>query len=156
MKENFASCEISLKLKELGFDEACLNYYHNDNENIDDPNYYLWDYCNTIGIKSSELQSNKGMENFIAAPLYQQVQKWLREVHNIHIDISYCGEHEDGHPAFRAVVIGSWTNAVKVYKIDCISPIEGDYYIFRSYELALEAAILESIKIISNEKLDSN
>ncbi|MGV8961885.1 MAG: hypothetical protein ACOH2V_00700 [Candidatus Saccharimonadaceae bacterium] len=77
MKNQFSTYEIAKKLKELGFDEECLAYYHNDNEDITDNNFYLFDYFNTIGITTTQLKSNKGMECFIAAPLWQQIIDWL-------------------------------------------------------------------------------
>jgi hypothetical protein len=71
-----------------------------------------------------------------------ELQKWLREKHNIHININYCGEHDDGHPAFRIMVIHNEN------KIECVSPIKDDWYVFRLYEEALEAGLIEALKLI--------
>lgn len=62
MKE-FCSYEISNLLKEKGFDEDCLAYYHSSNNELivnNIPNYSLEKY-------------NLG----IAAPLFQQAIMWL-------------------------------------------------------------------------------
>lgn len=90
MKEQFATYEIAFKFKEIGFDEECLNHYENDNENVKDFNFYLFPFCLTTGISTSRLQSNKGMENCIAAPLWQQCLDHLRDKHGIHIEIRFA------------------------------------------------------------------
>jgi hypothetical protein len=69
MKEQFVPYEIALKLKEKGFDEPCLGYF--------DPLYkklVIW-----------ENGSTNSTSNWVYAPLWQQVSKWFRIVHNIYL-----------------------------------------------------------------------
>lgn len=63
MEKYFAPYNISLELKQLGFNEECLMYY--------DYSYKLVE----SGIYKCK------------APLIQQVKEWLREKHNLHISI---------------------------------------------------------------------
>lgn len=76
---NFADYETSIMLKQLGFNEECFNHYDNDNDNEDlsDKSFYLQSYMHTLGVTTSQLQKNKGMEGCVAAPLWQQVEEWL-------------------------------------------------------------------------------
>ena len=77
MKEQFVTYEIALKLKELGFNEECLAYYHDKTEP------YLCRY----------LDSNNGAFNIncrhvlfdtdCTAPLWQQAIDWFIEKYNI-------------------------------------------------------------------------
>ena len=77
LKEQFATYEIALKLKELGFDEPCIAYYTSDKyhdlchgcENMIDGNFVIVD------------------TRYLKAPLWQQIEDWLRENHDKHIRI---------------------------------------------------------------------
>lgn len=73
MKDQFATYPVSKMLKDLDFNEGCYSgYLHSESlEKID-----------------SALIRNKGMaEDWIAAPLWWQVKKWLWEKHKIIIEI---------------------------------------------------------------------
>ena len=71
MTEQFCDYSISLKLKELGFNEPCIRYF-DDNEDLNDRDFHLSEYCFSIPIQTSELQKNEGMGNCICSPLWQQ------------------------------------------------------------------------------------
>jgi hypothetical protein len=172
MEENFVSYDLAVKLKELRFIEPCFAVWYKSSSDgyslqvnplkLDDiyaiePLATFQNNVNRVDAMDSIIKYNfneffddvdaegNKFDPVYSAPSYQQVQKWLREVHGIHINITYCGEHEDGHPALRVLIIKG------VIKLDCTSPIEGDNYIFRTYEQALEVAILESLKLIKDE-----
>src|SRR5574337_1380245 len=85
MNELFLSYNLSLLMKEIGFDEPCFNYYDNDNEDIKDKNFYLNKWGCPLGITTSQLRSNKGFDECIAAPLYDQVIQWFIDKHGIEI-----------------------------------------------------------------------
>lgn len=78
IKERYCSFEVAKLLKEKGFDGEVRAYYMFDNETkeselilddrLDTPNLWGDDYC--------------------AAPTHQMAMDWLREVHNIFIEIS--------------------------------------------------------------------
>ena len=134
MNEQFISSEIAEKLKKLNFNEPCLGWYEYDedgeflvllsgvrgNKKYRHINGYF-------GVLQHDLTKNKTL-----APLYQQAQKWLREVHNIHIQIIFL-------PLNNRYVF-------EIYKY-------GEYNIesvleYSTYELALEQGILEALKLI--------
>lgn len=88
MKEQFVTYEIAAKLSELGFYENCLGFYY--------------DKCEDNGAHGGEFESMAGycegrehtgnlssLDFIILAPLWQQVQKWLREKHQLHITVNF-------------------------------------------------------------------
>ena len=72
--EDYVNFEIAKLLKEKGFDEKCGPYY--DLRGV---------LINGVII---EAKHNVDMDKF-SAPTLQMAMKWLREVHNIHIEIGY-------------------------------------------------------------------
>ena len=70
MEKEFVSYDLSVKLKELGFNEPCLAYWDNHKLFIIDRN-------------SERIQKNSNykdiFEGIISAPLYQQAFRWFRE-----------------------------------------------------------------------------
>ena len=75
IKEVYCSYEVAKLLKEKGFDESCYQKYDSDGELS----------FNHVGYINSE----KPCDDFYAlAPTHQMVMAWLREVHNIFIEIS--------------------------------------------------------------------
>ena len=71
MKHLFVPYETALKLKEKGFKEDCFKYYHIN--------------FSQDGLR--EYSDIREFENMLNAPTYQQVEDWLRENHNIEIQI---------------------------------------------------------------------
>ena len=74
IKENYVSFEIAKLLKEKGFDKYPLFpcYKEDNGKFIDIPTTLdTINYC------------------FISAPTLQMATKWLREVHNIHIELNW-------------------------------------------------------------------
>ena len=70
MNKEFIPYEQALELKELGFDEECLAYYHQDQMlEID-----------SLGIKRDHYRGKFG----VLAPLYQQAFRWFREKHGLY------------------------------------------------------------------------
>jgi hypothetical protein len=83
-------------------------------------------------------------------PTQSILQKWLRDYHNIHININYYGDHEDGHSCFRGEVV-QYTIGQSVTRKSILSNTKEDAYIFRSYEKALEKSLYEALKLIEND-----
>ena len=67
MKKEFIPYEQALALKELGFDEPCLDFY-DDNQEL----FYNHENKEKIHIGDS-----------VKAPLYQQAFRWFREKYNL-------------------------------------------------------------------------
>lgn len=78
MKEQFADYETSKMLKELRFDEVCLSFYSNYNQQVNRND--SWD----MGFTSKDLTKDF-ME--CLAPTWQQVKQWLWENHKWRISI---------------------------------------------------------------------
>jgi hypothetical protein len=87
----FIDKELSIKLKEKGFDRACYGFY-----DVNDEQNKLRLHFITNGNLANCLKY--GEDSYINAPTIQQVLKWLREEKDIHIksDISfrYTSEHK--------------------------------------------------------------
>lgn len=74
MNHLFVTYELSLLAKEKGFDEPCLGYYDNAENDVwitITPPYYA--------VK----------KHVYLAPLYQQLVDWFREKHKLHLDVTF-------------------------------------------------------------------
>ena len=112
--EDHVSFETAKLLKEKGFDESCWQKY--DNEGCLSPNH--------VGYINSE----KPCTDFCAlAPTLQMAMKWLREVHNLWLEISPEGK-------------GLWYMEVYSLTDEAYIPNSNGHKI-KSYEEACEAAI---------------
>ena len=77
--EDFVTFEIAKKLKEKGFREDCIAYYHTDGELIYNRDEYRGgDYKSLLNSYNSLPKNPIGCEQ-IDAPTISQVLKWLRE-----------------------------------------------------------------------------
>jgi hypothetical protein len=86
--EDYVSYKTAKLLKEKGFDEKCIAVYHDGELQL----------VSSLGIFSSKgygeqilTYTNSECEwspIMISAPTIQMTMKWLREVHNVFIDIS--------------------------------------------------------------------
>ena len=76
--EDYVSFEVAKLLKEKGFNEECLMAYI-DGELF---NYYDSDF-------PSEYELENDGSEVIDVPTLQMAMKWLREVHNIFIEIKF-------------------------------------------------------------------
>lgn len=97
IQEQFVSCEIALKLKNLGFDEECFAFsyidkkirmYYEEYEKLCTVNYGT--ITNSIiDDKVIFVEDEDGnIEEIIAIPLWSQVIDWLREKHDINVEIT--------------------------------------------------------------------
>ena len=144
MKEQFVSYEIALKLKKLGFDESCFAYYkpyyEKDVEGKDVITYpMLCSFMQTIDeelktFKYSELDSDS-WDDYLLAPLWQQVIDWFREVKNINVEVWYDNTQDDGFPWLYEIYIDN-----KEHQHD------GSYY--DSFYEVREQAILKAFELI--------
>lgn len=110
--EDFVSFEIAKLLKEKGFKEKCNATYNLETgEFKTEKTYQIW--ITKFG-------------QYISASTLQMVMKWLREVHNIHIEIGFDME-------YFPVCISTLTNKPIPYK-----PMHGKPF---TYEEACKAGI---------------
>lgn len=116
MNEDYVSFEVAKLLKEKGFDLPCQAFYDNDRVLIVSP----------VHTVNDELEDSD-----IACPTLYVAQKWLREVQGIHIVIDFKSKD-------------SWY--YRIYDLDENELIEQSEEYFNTYEGALQAGILESLK----------
>lgn len=151
IKDNFVSYEMALKLKELGFEEDCLGCYNFDGTYFNKKDQCTYKYDNKYLILIDEAQRSYDNEflNFtsnksslILAPLYQQVQNWLRNIYNIHIQIVAI-ELPDVYPYY-------------FYLIDLTNRkiLNGKLSInYATYEQTLKEALMETLNHIKSTRL---
>ena len=147
IEEDYVSFETAKLLKEKGFDEPCTYLWFfekTNNPEVDDNGVYKIpiknhtenDYWNNTSIELFKKESEYWNDNIdiFACPTLQMAMKWLREVHNIHIELNpicYGDTEEDikwhyGWAVKTTIFIDRWKrhNAKHI-----------------SYEQACEAAI---------------
>lgn len=115
IKEDYVSAEIAKLLKEKGFKGSCNCFY--ERGKIVDFNNYWW-----------RITPKERYES-IQAPTLQMAMRWLREAHQLFIDIRYsviCHRF-----SYRI-----WTNESKDYDDGCFVD-----FIYPTYEQAAESAI---------------
>ena len=122
--EDFVSFEIAKLLKEKGFDEPCQFFYFSISKYKQEGVFI----GNFHARKNNEIN-----EASCSAPTLQMAMKWLREVHNLHIDV----DPSEGNWNPTVLELENWACAVKFG--DNI-PIQD------SYEEACEAAIKYCLK----------
>ena len=87
MEKEFVTYEIALALKELGFDESCLNFY----------------FRGEALIEMKATHTFKEDSECVKAPLYQQVFRWFREKYKIECYVnSYWNENDSSKRTYYA------------------------------------------------------
>ncbi len=122
----FVSYELSLQLKEKGFDWSCLGYYRQNNKS---EKFDL--------IQSHTNSFYEGENRMCLAPTHQQVIDWLRNEHNIHINPI----HHPTSQTYGFRITGKYDD-----KTDGI--IYDGYFEKLPYYEALNTAILTAITLI--------
>ena len=127
IEEAYVSFEVAKLLKEKGFDEKCFALYSPDGILIQS------------GIRLNNTQVSK-VKGSYSAPTIQMSMRWLREIHNISIEISsfWNGSNDDSYK-FSKYTYG--------FRVD--TPNFTDRYRkseFDTYEDAVEVAIKYCLK----------
>ncbi len=84
------------------------------------------------------------------APTQSLLQKWLREVHNIDVDVTRDSEIHFNDEIRWIVTVSDWNN-IKVIKYSTVElkhPNYQHYIDFKSYEEALEQGLIEGLKLV--------
>jgi hypothetical protein len=78
--KDFLTCEQSLLMKEIGFDESCMAWYDTRQPKV--------------RLNTSHFHSGKWnyLDNAASAPTYSQAFRWFRDKHEIFssINVNYC------------------------------------------------------------------
>ena len=75
LTEDFCSFEVAKLLKEKGFDELCIFKYNSEGVRM------------KAGVAIDEWQNSELDDNEYSCPSQSMAMKWLREVHNLYIEI---------------------------------------------------------------------
>ena len=131
MTKEFVTYEQALALKELGFDEPCLTYYH-ENQRLE---------SEIVFIKGSKFWNLPDISE-IAAPTFSQAFRWFREKYGligqpIPLCISYPGK----------VTHYGWSIVSNQNSIDWENEDNG----FKIYEEAESACLDKLIELIKNK-----
>ena len=94
--EDYVSFETAKLLKEKGFDEPCDRVYMHDGKCVCAPNFMEGEnFVDNDDIDAVKRYDESNWIDYIQGeyaylcPSISLATKWLREVHNIHIDIAY-------------------------------------------------------------------
>lgn len=135
MKEQIIKFETAVLAKEKGFNKDCLYCYttkdniqisSGDENDMETYNHNLWD-------------------NF-SAPTQSLLQKWLREEHNLHIEIQLEALKQVVEaPKYNWIIFGAfYTMEKSLY----FGNKKDAGKLYNNYEEALEEALLNSLKLI--------
>jgi len=147
MEKEFVSYEIALALKELGFDEPCIMCYYGISNADEDKRERLYLSSGMGKVCNSHLIEK---ENGITAPLYQQAFRWLRETHNIDVDVVRDSEVHYQDETRWIVKASDWNDIrVKDFPIAQLKfPNTSHHTDFKTYDEALAKGLEEALKFI--------
>ena len=136
--EDYVSFEIAKLLKKKGFDEHCfcVNYPlpEGEHHSIILPNLLN----NSMIPFTDEYKFCRYKEDFITIPTLQMTMKWLREVHNIHIELNW----DKGNQLYSFHIWKSGKFQPEISSLDLWRIYKDDNYIGEwNYETACETAI---------------
>ena len=131
MDNQLVRFETAKLAKEKGFREYTPNCFDVERSNA---------ICNT-GVNANEF-SRVGN---VSAPTQSLLQKWLREKHNLHIEIYHHKLSSFNQEAgFRGLICFMDNN----HESDGIHVWKDDKNMFKTYEEALEIGLIEGLKLI--------
>jgi hypothetical protein len=143
MKNQFVSYELSVKLKELGFDEPCLAVYGYTMTDFEKEFRERLVYHEEISLTEGRRMEFDDLKNSaigfdIAAPLYQQVFDWFREKHNAYTDITRFYGNNIDLPGYR-------------YNIQYDSSVSLSSHVYKEYHEVREKCIEHLINFTENK-----
>lgn len=158
MRDQLVSFETAKLLKELGFNWPTLTVFAtNDTEfgikendiimYFPPESFYGYD-LNHLILDAEGYLNNRDQ---IACPTQSLAQKWLRDMHNIHIHVEAYWDNEELANIKEAKP--EYAYFVALHDLEEDGPIL-DY--LQSYEEALEEAILDSLKYIKEQNESTN
>lgn len=138
-KEDYVSLEVAKLLKEKRFNEYCGAYYHLNWEDMTE------EECFEVAPNHDFRNKDNGYR--VGAPTLYEAQKWLRETHLIHIDVGMCGDYSTDADGNKAAEWEFWTFDM-YYTTNFTNHIYNCKGEYNTYEEALNAGILEALKLI--------
>lgn len=129
--EDYVSFETAKLLKEKGFDAECKKYY---NLKMLTNLYYGCEYVRNRNLKD---------EDDCIAPSLGMAMKWLREVHNIHINLDIHWLHFANQNGWMYIITKILENGTDY--VDSKGD-ENDKHFYSTYEHACDVAIKYCLK----------
>ena len=130
--EDYVSFDVAKLLKEKGFNELCRCVYSPEGVFHKSNRTNIYDYYDNA------LLDEVGNSDYFLAPTQALVMKWLREVHNIHINLDIHWLYFANSKGWMYVIERILENGVEY--IDSKGD-ENDKTFYSTYEEAAEAAI---------------
>lgn len=144
--EDVVSFDLAKLAHEKGFNEPCREAYNSHHHELNSAIFYNGNEF----FESEDMQNaldNSNHAHYLA-PTYSQLQTWLRNKHNI-IAIALPHFNQDYQIHEQDII---WDSLWSYVIWDAFSFYQDDID-FSSYEIALEAALLNALKIVKDEKL---
>jgi hypothetical protein len=147
MKREFVEYNIALRLKNLGFDEACAMYWRPEM----DGSMQLW-YHQEERFDEAIGSNNSDNANWVTctAPTFSQAFRWIRETHQIFPEVvtdctaepkfAYTYTRFFGNPKDLGSEEWGWENNIGQYSL-----------LYRTYEDAQRDCLEEILAIIEKE-----
>ena len=142
MKEEYVTYEQAVKLKKLGFDWSCYHYYESNKRLVESKIYSQTFKVSEYWCNFNEDEPNRHRQPFYphySAPRLDQAQKWLRDKHNLSVEL-ICN------------MVRQWN--VNVCKIDNFGTPVYSKMNFDTYELALTAGINAVLELLTDKLND--
>jgi hypothetical protein len=133
MKEQLISFETAKLAKEKGFNLKC--YHRVSFIWQDKPTHYLGNYLDT---------NSENVDGMYSAPTQSLLQKWLREVHNINIFMTF----KPNIKKWDFIPYSMDMNAKEYIKYNSEYTKQNNERRFDTYEEALEIGLQEGLKLI--------
>lgn len=138
MNEDFVTYEQAVKLKELGFDWKCYQFYNADKK--------LWSYT-SIGYGDDCRDWNDNDYAIIgnaecSAPTLAQAQKWLREKHYLSIEVYSSLDIDYNH---------EYDGFIKNLNDASEDEIEDSAISCKTYEEALSKGIDKALELLKQQ-----
>jgi hypothetical protein len=144
MEEQLITFDTAKIAKEKGFDlEFCNVGWHGDFGDLKGDSY---PFLGTYSFYKSMYCNNKD-EHQIQRPTQPLLQKWLREVHNINIFMTF----KPNIKKWDFIPYSMDMNGKEYIKYNSEYTKQNNERRFKSYEEALEVGLQESLKLIKDE-----
>jgi len=146
MKLELCGLQVSLLAKEKGFDWKCSYFF---NHEFDKNKWYEQTQYSFKVNFNLDAKDVAGYGETVSRPEQALLQKWLREVHRIHVLVKpwINMDHDDRYTAtlLRDGVEGKWNPKCKGKDMLEESPFSFEE---DTFEESLELALLEALKLI--------
>jgi len=137
MKSEFVPYDLSLRMKQLGFNEPCFGYYKAEYE----------DGINPLPVNLI-LEQNKASSNVFyktSAPTFQQAFRWFRAKYSICVEIHETTDWEEDNE--------SWSFVIFKYRLGDNDGMISSTIDYDTYEDAELDCLKKLIEIVENEKM---